>query len=124
MFRTAASLVLVTLLFSCTSPDEQKTDAPAYAALSDTVRYVGMQTCRNCHADIYESFLKTGMGNRSMLPVGRSHRRVFRITRRSSIVIVTCITFHTGKVIRCTCWSSACPGRIPFTVGMRVSISS
>lgn len=55
MFRTAASLVLVTLLFSCTSPDEQKTDAPAYAALSDTVRYVGMQTCRNCHADIYES---------------------------------------------------------------------
>ena len=62
MFRTAASLVLVTLLFSCTSPDEQKTDAPAYAALSDTVRYVGMQTCRNCHADIYESFLKTGMG--------------------------------------------------------------
>lgn len=33
-----------------------------YLSLSDTVRYAGMQTCRNCHADIYETFIKTGMG--------------------------------------------------------------
>jgi hypothetical protein len=30
--------------------------------LHDTVKYVGMQTCRSCHADKYETFVHTGMG--------------------------------------------------------------
>lgn len=30
--------------------------------MSDTVAYVGMQQCRSCHADIYNSFMETGMG--------------------------------------------------------------
>src|SRR5262249_26892092 len=29
---------------------------------NDTVKYVGMQTCRNCHVNIYETFIQTGMG--------------------------------------------------------------
>lgn len=33
-----------------------------YAGLNDTVKYVGKETCRSCHADIYESFMHTGMG--------------------------------------------------------------
>jgi tetratricopeptide (TPR) repeat protein len=61
MRGTAAVLLLFTLLLSCHSPEERP--APAdYAAKSDTVRYVGMETCRNCHADIYDSFRRTGMG--------------------------------------------------------------
>lgn len=47
---------------------EQKAAAiPAHAEgeflnLHDSVKYVGMQTCRSCHEDIYQSFKKTGMG--------------------------------------------------------------
>jgi len=33
-----------------------------YASLSDTVKYVGMNTCRKCHESIYETFIQTGMG--------------------------------------------------------------
>ena len=91
MFRTAASLVLVTLLFSCNITGRTKRRTPLHMLRSDTVRYVGMKTCRNCHADIYESFLKTGMG-KSFDVAGRQKSSArFRITRRSSIVIVTCV---------------------------------
>jgi predicted CXXCH cytochrome family protein len=30
--------------------------------LHDTVDYVGIQTCKGCHSDIYHSFIETGMG--------------------------------------------------------------
>lgn len=30
--------------------------------LHDTVGYVGMQQCRSCHPDVYETFIHTGMG--------------------------------------------------------------
>ena len=30
--------------------------------LHDSVKYVGKEACRSCHADIYDSFLETGMG--------------------------------------------------------------
>ena len=33
-----------------------------YASLSDTVKYVGMNTCRQCHPDVYKTFIETGMG--------------------------------------------------------------
>ncbi|MEO1408850.1 MAG: tetratricopeptide repeat protein [Bacteroidota bacterium] len=36
--------------------------ATAYLNLQDSVAYVGMQTCRSCHATIHESFAQTGMG--------------------------------------------------------------
>jgi tetratricopeptide (TPR) repeat protein len=35
---------------------------PDYASVSDTTRYVGIETCAGCHKDIYDSFLQTGMG--------------------------------------------------------------
>ncbi|MCS6917121.1 MAG: tetratricopeptide repeat protein [Chitinophagales bacterium] len=34
----------------------------SFRNLSDTARYVGMQTCRGCHEDIYQTFIQTGMG--------------------------------------------------------------
>ncbi len=33
-----------------------------YASLNDTVKYMGKDACKSCHADIYESFMHTGMG--------------------------------------------------------------
>src|SRR5690554_2901747 len=30
--------------------------------MHDSVAYVGMQQCRSCHQDIYDSFIQTGMG--------------------------------------------------------------
>ncbi len=33
-----------------------------YRNLHDTVKYVGMQVCQSCHQEIYETFIKTGMG--------------------------------------------------------------
>lgn len=37
------------------------TDSP-FLNLNDTVHYVGMQQCRSCHADIYDTYIETGMG--------------------------------------------------------------
>jgi hypothetical protein len=33
-----------------------------YLNLPDSVAYVGMQTCRSCHANVYNTFIETGMG--------------------------------------------------------------
>lgn len=43
---------------------EQKQEATAlpYLGLREDATYVGMETCRECHASIYESFMRTGMG--------------------------------------------------------------
>ncbi|MEC7863842.1 MAG: tetratricopeptide repeat protein [Bacteroidota bacterium] len=48
------------LLFSC-----QKGKVSTYTAYlnhNDTVKYVGKEECRICHAEIYDSYIKTGMG--------------------------------------------------------------
>ena len=33
-----------------------------YANHNDTVKYVGKEQCRMCHAEIYDSYIETGMG--------------------------------------------------------------
>ena len=33
-----------------------------YLNHNDTVKYVGKEQCRMCHAEIYDSYLQTGMG--------------------------------------------------------------
>src|SRR3954463_12766647 len=39
------------------------TETKTYASLNDTVKYVGINTCRQCHESIYETFIQTGMGS-------------------------------------------------------------
>jgi len=39
-----------------------ETDQPKYASLDPTNKYVGMNTCKDCHSDIYETYIQTGMG--------------------------------------------------------------
>lgn len=60
---------ITTLLFAgCSSPDpgsgkkSQPADSAVYLNHSDSARYVGMTTCKQCHQDIYTTFIETGMG--------------------------------------------------------------
>lgn len=52
--------------FYCSSPDEQKnqgTNESAWLNVYDTtIHYVGMETCRGCHAEVYNTYIQTGMG--------------------------------------------------------------
>lgn len=50
----------VLLLGRCTSGSQ--IDMPAYLNLNDSVAYAGMQTCRSCHENVYDSYIRTGMG--------------------------------------------------------------
>ncbi|HMR43691.1 MAG TPA: pilus assembly protein TadD, partial [Saprospiraceae bacterium] len=57
----AGALVSCTLVL-CTNAGTENKTASAYLNLADSVAYVGMQTCRSCHQNIYETFIHTGMG--------------------------------------------------------------
>ena len=56
----AIFLFLVVIFFSC-----QRGEVSPYTEYlnhNDTVKYVGKEQCRMCHAEIYDSYVKTGMG--------------------------------------------------------------
>ncbi len=62
-------LVLI-FMFSC-----QRGEVSGYKAYlnhNDTVKYVGKEQCRMCHAEIYDSYMQTGMG-RSLHYATREH---------------------------------------------------
>jgi len=40
----------------------QKKEVSLYLNHNDSARYVGMNTCKQCHAGIYKTFIETGMG--------------------------------------------------------------
>jgi predicted CXXCH cytochrome family protein len=61
--------ILVILFFftGCDSPSSPPVkgslkDSLVYLNHSDSARYVGMNTCRQCHQAIYNTFIETGMG--------------------------------------------------------------
>jgi len=63
------ALFAITLpTFFCNSPKQADSDetiqetSPWKNVYDTSVHYAGMQTCRGCHQDIYESFIQTGMG--------------------------------------------------------------
>ncbi|MCW3122501.1 MAG: hypothetical protein JWQ38_1993 [Flavipsychrobacter sp.] len=63
------ALFAITLpVFFCNSPKKNDEDtathetSPWRNVYDTSVHNVGMQTCRGCHQDIYESFIQTGMG--------------------------------------------------------------
>jgi predicted CXXCH cytochrome family protein len=60
-FLLSALLVLA----SCSSSTEQEkkqVDASGFLNHHDSAKYVGINTCKQCHSNIYETFIKTGMG--------------------------------------------------------------
>ncbi len=52
------------LLIYCNQPSSSSisNNNNQFLNLHDTVDYVGMQTCRSCHANIYDTYIQTGMG--------------------------------------------------------------
>ncbi|MBL0340489.1 MAG: tetratricopeptide repeat protein [Bacteroidetes bacterium] len=55
--------MLVVLSYNChTEKINSENISEKYASLDSTVGYVGMQTCKECHSSIYETFIQTGMG--------------------------------------------------------------
>ncbi|MEI8278275.1 MAG: tetratricopeptide repeat protein [Bacteroidota bacterium] len=60
------ALVGITLpSFYCNNPKADSTQhsgSPWKNVYDTTVHYVGMQTCRTCHEAIYQTFIRTGMG--------------------------------------------------------------
>ncbi len=60
LFIPIAAIVLVMNL-NCGQNLDKKIDTQ-YLNHNDSVKYVGMQQCRSCHADIYNTFIETGMG--------------------------------------------------------------
>ncbi len=62
-------LLFLVVVFSCKEPGEDNVkvnthtdDTLVYLNHSDTAKYVGINTCRLCHQDIYNTFIETGMG--------------------------------------------------------------
>ena len=50
------------LFFSCHKKVIENEDGKEYASLSVSTSYVGIESCKSCHSDKYESYIKTGMG--------------------------------------------------------------
>ena len=61
---------LIMLCFSCSRGDYIA--YKQYANHNDTVKYVGMNECKACHYEIYESYIQTGMGKSFSLAVKES----------------------------------------------------
>jgi hypothetical protein len=51
-------LSLILILVNCHTEDKN----PYLNVKPGNAEYVGMQTCATCHAEIYRSFIQTGMG--------------------------------------------------------------
>lgn len=56
-----AFVVFVVLQVRCTQ--EKATESKEQSHQKPTARFVGMNACKNCHQDIYNSYLKTGKGH-------------------------------------------------------------
>jgi len=61
IFVVALLFIASALLVFCNHSQHAAEPSP-YKNLSDTARYVGMQACRQCHENIYQTFIHTGMG--------------------------------------------------------------
>lgn len=55
-------LLLMVTVFTIIQCNSSQPISPYQNINNPKATYVGMQTCKNCHADIYASFIKTGMG--------------------------------------------------------------
>lgn len=60
VFILIVSIIVVSNIF-CNDKNEPQQQT-FYLNLQDTVKYVGMEACRQCHVDKYETFIHTGMG--------------------------------------------------------------
>jgi hypothetical protein len=57
-------VILVAALFFqlCCTDKNAVPEKEQYASLDSSTSYVGMETCKGCHQDIYNTYIRTGMG--------------------------------------------------------------
>ena len=58
-------LIFIPLVFSCNNATVSEigdSENDIYLNHNDSVSYVGKETCKECHFDIYNSYMETGMG--------------------------------------------------------------
>jgi hypothetical protein len=58
-------LLIFPLFLSCNNASVSKvnhSENNIYLNHNDSVSYVGKETCKQCHFDIYNSYMETGMG--------------------------------------------------------------
>lgn len=55
-------IVLGVFVWSCSDVTDQSS-IKTYASLTDSVHYVGKETCISCHSDVWETYQHTGMGS-------------------------------------------------------------
>ncbi len=78
--------VLVMTLSHCNSDtstalEPAGEEGPRYLNHNDTVAYLGIDACRQCHAEIYQTFIHTGMG--SSFGVADTHKSIASIGSNS-----------------------------------------
>lgn len=49
-------------MWFCAPTPENTFTENQFLNMNDSVGYVGMQTCRSCHSDVYDAYIQTGMG--------------------------------------------------------------
>lgn len=54
-----AWLLMAVILICC---GKNKSESPFENISNKSAQYVGMNECKQCHANIYQSFIRTGMG--------------------------------------------------------------
>jgi hypothetical protein len=63
VFFVAAVFMAFFNLYCSTPQPKEEVKRSVWLNLHDSVKYVGIQTCRGCHADIYNTYIHTGMGS-------------------------------------------------------------
>ncbi len=56
------ALFVLLLEINCSSNTDANQNTSVYLNHADSVKYVGMNTCKGCHSNIHETFIHTGMG--------------------------------------------------------------
>lgn len=63
IFISLLFVFIIVALFKCgTTVDKNSSGKKTYKNLDTNVHYVGMLVCKECHSNIYETFIETGMG--------------------------------------------------------------
>jgi hypothetical protein len=93
-----------------TAPQENTT----YLNHNDSVKYIGKEQCRACHASIYNTFIETGMGQRvSMWHQEQNRLPIFLKSMWYMIGIKIFTTCLIGSKIAFISWSSGCKAKTP-----------
>ncbi|MBI4947863.1 MAG: pilus assembly protein TadD [Bacteroidetes bacterium] len=62
IFISLPFFLIIASLFKCSSSKNNEFQKETYKNLDSNVHYVGMLVCKECHSNIYETFIETGMG--------------------------------------------------------------